>query len=71
VILHDVLLGRCGSVNTVNTHVRSIYAKLQGRDRSLAVQRAREQRLLAAGPRTLAPGSSDPGDAGSPGTKRR
>jgi LuxR family transcriptional regulator, maltose regulon positive regulatory protein len=37
------------SVNTVNTHVRSIYAKLQARDRSSAVQRARELRLLAAG----------------------
>jgi LuxR family transcriptional regulator, maltose regulon positive regulatory protein len=35
------------SVNTVNTHVRSIYAKLQTRDRSSAVQRARELRLLA------------------------
>jgi LuxR family maltose regulon positive regulatory protein len=37
------------SVNTVNTQVRSIYAKLQVRDRSSAVQRARELRLLAAG----------------------
>ena len=37
-------------VNTVNTHVRNIYAKLQARDRSPAVQRARELRLLAAGP---------------------
>ena len=36
------------SVNTVNTHVRSIYAKLQARDRSAAV-RARDLRLLAAG----------------------
>ncbi len=36
------------SVNTVSTHVRSIYAKLQVRDRSSAVQRARELRLLAA-----------------------
>jgi LuxR family transcriptional regulator, maltose regulon positive regulatory protein len=35
------------SVNTVSTHVRSIYAKLQVRDRSSAVQRARELRLLA------------------------
>jgi LuxR family transcriptional regulator, maltose regulon positive regulatory protein len=40
------------SVNTVSTHVRSIYAKLQVTDRSSAVQRARELRLLAAG-RTL------------------
>ena len=38
------------SVNTVNTHVRSIYAKLQARDRSAAVQRARDLRLLATGP---------------------
>jgi len=37
------------SVNTVSTHVRSIYAKLGVRDRSSAVQRARELRLLAAG----------------------
>jgi LuxR family maltose regulon positive regulatory protein len=37
------------SVNTVNTHVRNIYAKLHARDRSSAVQRARELRLLSAG----------------------
>ena len=36
------------SVNTVNTHIRSIYAKLQAQDRSSAVQRARELRLLSA-----------------------
>ena len=35
------------SVNTVGTHIRSIYAKLGVRDRSSAVQRARELRLLA------------------------
>jgi LuxR family maltose regulon positive regulatory protein len=35
------------SVNTVSTHIRSIYAKLGVRDRSAAVQRARELRLLA------------------------
>jgi LuxR family maltose regulon positive regulatory protein len=35
------------SVNTVSTHIRSIYAKLQVTDRSSAVQRARELRLLA------------------------
>jgi LuxR family maltose regulon positive regulatory protein len=35
------------SVNTVNTHVRNIYAKLDATDRSSAVQRARELRLLA------------------------
>jgi len=38
------------SVNTVNTHVRNIYAKLQATGRSTAVQRAREHRLLAGGP---------------------
>ena len=38
------------SVNTVNTHIRNIYAKLQASNRSSAVQRARELRLLAAGP---------------------
>ena len=37
------------SLNTVNTHIRSIYAKLQARDRASAVQRARELRLLSAG----------------------
>jgi LuxR family maltose regulon positive regulatory protein len=36
------------SVNTVNTHVRNIYAKLQATDRSSAVQRARQLRLLAS-----------------------
>jgi LuxR family transcriptional regulator, maltose regulon positive regulatory protein len=35
------------SLNTVSTHLRSIYAKLQVRDRSSAVQRARELRLAA------------------------
>jgi LuxR family maltose regulon positive regulatory protein len=36
------------STNTVNTHFRSIYAKLQVGDRASAVQRARQLRLLAA-----------------------
>ena len=36
------------SVYTVNTHDRSIYAKLQAQDRSSAVQRARDMRLLSA-----------------------
>jgi LuxR family transcriptional regulator, maltose regulon positive regulatory protein len=36
------------SPNTVNVHIRSIYAKLQVSDRSSAVRRARELRLLAA-----------------------
>ncbi|WP_206671096.1 LuxR C-terminal-related transcriptional regulator [Streptomyces sp. CB01881] len=38
------------SVNTVNTHVRNIYAKLHATDRSSAVQRARELQLLGGGP---------------------
>jgi LuxR family maltose regulon positive regulatory protein len=37
------------SVNTINTHIRNIYAKLQAQDRSSAVRRAREMRLLSAG----------------------
>jgi LuxR family maltose regulon positive regulatory protein len=36
------------SLNTVNTQLRSIYAKLQVSDRSAAVRRARELRLLGA-----------------------
>jgi len=43
------------SPNTVSTHIRNIYAKLGVGDRSSAVQRARELRLLAAG-RTSRPG---------------
>jgi LuxR family maltose regulon positive regulatory protein len=35
------------SPNTINAHIRSIYAKLAVRDRTTAVQRARELRLLA------------------------
>jgi LuxR family maltose regulon positive regulatory protein len=35
------------SINTVNTHIRNVYAKLGARDRSAAVQRARQLRLLA------------------------
>jgi LuxR family maltose regulon positive regulatory protein len=37
------------SINTVNTHIRNIYSKLGARDRSSAVQHARELRLLSAG----------------------
>jgi len=37
------------SINTVNTHVRNIYSKLHVRDRSSAVQRARQLRLLSTG----------------------
>jgi len=36
------------SRNTVSAHIRSIYAKLSVADRSAAVRRARELRLLAA-----------------------
>jgi LuxR family maltose regulon positive regulatory protein len=39
------------SINTVNTHIRSIYSKLGARDRSSAVQRARDLRLLSTGRR--------------------
>jgi LuxR family maltose regulon positive regulatory protein len=37
------------SLNTVNTHIRNIYAKLGVNGRSAAVKSAREQKLLAAG----------------------
>ncbi|HJY56010.1 MAG TPA: LuxR C-terminal-related transcriptional regulator [Streptosporangiaceae bacterium] len=37
------------SLNTVNTHLRRIFAKLGADDRSAAVHRARELRLLSAG----------------------
>ena len=37
------------SINTVNTHMRNIYSKLDAHDRSSAVQRARELRLLSTG----------------------
>jgi len=35
------------SINTVNTHIRTIYSKLGARDRSSAVRRARELRLVS------------------------
>jgi LuxR family maltose regulon positive regulatory protein len=37
------------SINTVNTHIRNVYAKLGVRDRSSAVQCARQLRLLSTG----------------------
>jgi LuxR family maltose regulon positive regulatory protein len=46
-LTHRPAAGLSVSVNTVSTHIRSIYAKLQVSDRSSAVQRARELRLLA------------------------
>ena len=54
------------SLNTVSTHLRSIYAKLQVRNRTSAVRRARELRLLAAGRTRWPRRSPDPGDPGSP-----
>jgi LuxR family maltose regulon positive regulatory protein len=39
----------CISLNTVNTHVRRIYAKLGADDRSAAVHSARKLRLLSGG----------------------
>jgi LuxR family maltose regulon positive regulatory protein len=41
-IAHDLHV----SIHTVNTHIRNLYAKLGASDRSAAVQRARELRLL-------------------------
>jgi LuxR family maltose regulon positive regulatory protein len=46
---HEIAGQLAVSPNTVNAHIRSIYAKLGVRDRSAAVRRARELRLLAAG----------------------
>jgi LuxR family maltose regulon positive regulatory protein len=37
------------SPNTVNTHIRRIYTKLGATDRSTAVRRGRELRLLSTG----------------------
>jgi hypothetical protein len=48
---HPILVIR-RTPNTVNAHIRSIYAKLGVGDRSSAVRRARELRLLAAAGRT-------------------
>ncbi|MDT4904986.1 MAG: LuxR family transcriptional regulator, maltose regulon positive regulatory protein [Pseudonocardiales bacterium] len=38
------------SIHTVNTHIRNVFAKLDVRDRSAAVQRARQFRLLSNRP---------------------
>ena len=45
---HEIAAELSVSVNTVSTHIRSIYAKLGTADRSTTVRRARELRLLAA-----------------------
>jgi LuxR family maltose regulon positive regulatory protein len=37
------------SPNTVDTHIRHIYAKLGAADRTAAVERGRELRLLSVG----------------------
>jgi LuxR family maltose regulon positive regulatory protein len=46
---HEIADQLSVSLNTVGTHIRRIYAKLGADDRSAAVQRARELRLLSAG----------------------
>jgi LuxR family maltose regulon positive regulatory protein len=46
---HEIASELYVSVNTVNTHIRNVYSKLGARDRSSAVQRARELRLLSSG----------------------
>jgi LuxR family transcriptional regulator, maltose regulon positive regulatory protein len=45
---HEIASELYLSVNTVNTHIRNVYAKLGARDRSSAVQRARELRLVSS-----------------------
>jgi len=45
---HEIASELYLSVNTVNTHIRNVYSKLGARDRSSAVQRARELRLLSS-----------------------
>jgi LuxR family transcriptional regulator, maltose regulon positive regulatory protein len=37
------------SINTINTHIRRIYAKLGAGDRTSAVERGRQLRLLSSG----------------------
>jgi LuxR family maltose regulon positive regulatory protein len=48
------------SINTVNSHIRSIYSKLAARDRSSAVRRARQLRLLSTAPLEIAEGARSP-----------
>ena len=58
------------SVNTVSTHIRSIYAKLGAEDRSAAVHRARELRLLSAARALRLPARAG-GPRAGPGRVRR
>jgi len=51
------------SVNTISTHIRSIYAKLGVKDRSSAVQRARGLRLLTVSLRSRGEMSEESSDA--------
>jgi LuxR family maltose regulon positive regulatory protein len=48
------------SINTVNSHIRTIYSKLGARDRSSAVRRARELRLLSTPRHETSPKERDP-----------
>jgi LuxR family maltose regulon positive regulatory protein len=65
------------SINTVNTHIRNIYAKLDARSRSAAVQRARDLRLLSiggsrnSGATARAPASTQSPDSSVAGSPRR
>src|SRR4051812_7227448 len=65
------------SINTVNTHIRNIYAKLDARSRSAAVQRARDMRLLSIGGSrnggavAPAPASTQSPDSSVAGSPRR
>ncbi|MCW2855165.1 MAG: LuxR family transcriptional regulator [Marmoricola sp.] len=45
---HEIAQELHVSINTVNTHIRNVYAKLGAQDRSAAVQRARQLRLLSS-----------------------